>query len=304
MEAYKFCIKETAIAEDFRFSCRRGVLDSSNFIMHTHDCLELSIVVNGSGTHIAETEEYGIEAGDIFVIHKGQAHGFKDMKNAEIVNLMYVPSDCLFDNEELQRMPGYKALFALEPIYRKSHAFKSRLRLLPPQLRDVSVFLEKIEKEQREKKAGHKAAISGIFLELIVCLSRRYSEEPRTDSQASLLEIASVINHMEEHFAENLPLILLAEKANMSVNNFLRVFKKATGFSPVEYVIRLRINHACKLLISSACPISSAAFESGFEDSNYFSRQFRKITGLSAREFRSSAQALEIKAGIFIFLKP
>ena len=60
----------------------------------------------------------------------------------------------------------------------------------------------------------------------------------------------------------------------MSKGNLIRVFRNATGQTPIEYLIDIRIQHATDLLSKTNLPISEIAYQVGFSDSNYFSRHF------------------------------
>jgi AraC family L-rhamnose operon regulatory protein RhaS len=84
---------------------------------------------------------------------------------------------------------------------------------------------------------------------------------------------------VERHFLEPLKLEDLAAKAGMSVNGFLRVFRRLHGTSPIAYAQRLRLSHARKLLREGGLSVTEVAFESGFADSNCFSRCYRKGSG-------------------------
>ena len=72
----------------------------------------------------------------------------------------------------------------------------------------------------------------------------------------------------------------------MSKRSFLRAFQSAVGSAPIAYLIKLRLSRAATLLRRAGEGITSAAFKTGFNDSNYFARQFRKMFGLSPREYR------------------
>jgi AraC-like DNA-binding protein len=74
----------------------------------------------------------------------------------------------------------------------------------------------------------------------------------------------------------------------MSECTFLRKFREATGFSPTDYLLRSRIRRAEELLARRKLSITEVAARCGFEDSNYFSRQFRRVTGVSPRAHRRS----------------
>jgi AraC-like DNA-binding protein len=60
----------------------------------------------------------------------------------------------------------------------------------------------------------------------------------------------------------------------------------ATGLPPIEYLIRLRIRQSMELLTASDMSVTDIAMECGFNDSNYFARQFKRINDMSASEFR------------------
>jgi AraC-like DNA-binding protein len=66
----------------------------------------------------------------------------------------------------------------------------------------------------------------------------------------------------------------------------MRVFRKATGQTPIEYLVRLRIQKAMELLRTTDRTITEIAMDVGFNDSNYFARQFRRLTDRSPRAFR------------------
>ncbi len=72
----------------------------------------------------------------------------------------------------------------------------------------------------------------------------------------------------------------------MSKNHFLRVFRQCYGTSPINYLIRLRLEKSCELLEHSGKNITEIAFEAGFSDSNYYTRQFSKTYGMSPRAYR------------------
>jgi len=72
----------------------------------------------------------------------------------------------------------------------------------------------------------------------------------------------------------------------MSESSLQRAFKKITGTSPLDYHLKKRIDSACLLLRNSDSPITMIAYDMGFSDSNYFSRQFKKVKGETPGEFR------------------
>ncbi|MCB9638882.1 MAG: AraC family transcriptional regulator [Myxococcales bacterium] len=77
-----------------------------------------------------------------------------------------------------------------------------------------------------------------------------------------------------------------------SKHHFIRLFKQATGITPWAYVLRLKIDRAKVLLLDPRCSIKKVSEEIGIENALYFSRLFRKHTGMSPTEFRQTQRPL------------
>lgn len=98
---------------------------------------------------------------------------------------------------------------------------------------------------------------------------------------------ANVIGHLHEHFADRLSTADLAEMAGLSVSHFERRFRRAFGSSPRQYLVRIRVEHAAKLLLETEQTVTQVAHACGFFDHAHFSRSFRRIMQLSPREYRN-----------------
>ena len=91
---------------------------------------------------------------------------------------------------------------------------------------------------------------------------------------------------MQSHLSGELHLEELARTANLSKYHFSKRYKELTGYSPIQHFIHLKMERACYLLDISSQPISQIANSLGYDDAHYFSRLFKKVTGLSPREYR------------------
>ena len=94
--------------------------------------------------------------------------------------------------------------------------------------------------------------------------------------------------YIYEHYADNLSLEYVADKFNLSRSYLSKKFKTATGFGFKEYIINVRIQNACNLLLETNKSITDIAFECGFNDSNYFGDAFRKAKGISPHKYRKN----------------
>lgn len=88
----------------------------------------------------------------------------------------------------------------------------------------------------------------------------------------------------------------VAEQCAMSRSHFSRAFKRATGMSPQEWSLDLRIRRAKELLRDQALPISSISLECGFADQSHFSRMFSKLVGTTPKRWRQLNALLEESA--------
>lgn len=100
--------------------------------------------------------------------------------------------------------------------------------------------------------------------------------------------INDTISYMKENLDKKISLNQLARQNNLSKSQFNNLFKEETGFSPIDYLIRLKIQQACKYLDLTDLQVKEIAAKLAYHDPYYFSRIFKKIMGLSPRTYRNT----------------
>jgi transcriptional regulator GlxA family with amidase domain len=95
-----------------------------------------------------------------------------------------------------------------------------------------------------------------------------------------------VREHLRENLAQSHRLEELAAAAGLSVPHFCALFRRQTGYAPIDFLIRQRIQRACKLLDTTDKSIAMIATEVGYDDAYYFTRCFRRIVGSPPRAYR------------------
>jgi len=254
--------------------------------IHAHGFTELVVIQTGRVVHVTQEEEYPAQAGDVFVIHEGDAHGYRDGENLILLNILYNSRRLLGPADAVRKIPGYHAMFHIEPKFRKRHGPRARLRLNERDLNSTMDRIASIQEELETKAPGYELLATAMFLQLVGFLSRRYSLDP-TPHTGSLLRMGGVISYIEEHYDRPIPLEQLAKMAHISPRHLLRTFREATGLTPIEYLLRRRIRKATDLLQTEDMNVTEVAFAVGFTDGNYFSRQFRRITGQTPSSVKS-----------------
>jgi AraC-like DNA-binding protein len=103
---------------------------------------------------------------------------------------------------------------------------------------------------------------------------------------SGVYQIEKTQQYIHQNFGNKLTVSSLAQTANMSVSHFMRVFKRETGLSPMEYLIKVRIEKAKKLLSNSDRNITEISLSCGFGSTSHFSSCFLKQTGQTPTEYR------------------
>ena len=98
--------------------------------------------------------------------------------------------------------------------------------------------------------------------------------------------IKPAIEYIEENFLDNkIPVPFLAKKCEISETYLKKLFNKNFGVSPIKYIIRLKINHACDLLRSERYSVTQIAEICGYDNVYFFSRQFKNYVGTTPSDF-------------------
>ena len=256
---------------------------------HSHDYVEIVIVLEGQATHSINRRLYGTAPGDIYVLQGNTVHSFGETTpDFRIANVMYQPSKVCFPFAQLQKMPGYQALFVMEPAQRLEGDFKSMLTLGDVALSEALTLFRRMEEELSARRNGFESLLQALLLELVVMLSREYSKSSEGGARR-MLRMGEAIAWMEANYASHISLPELAKMAALSERQFLRLFRKAFGHPPSEHLLRLRVKAAAEMLKVGSATVSEAAFACGFNDSNYFSRQFKRIMGSPPKRYSKGA---------------
>lgn len=132
------------------------------------------------------------------------------------------------------------------------------------------------------KEALLSKQLTDIFTGILTYTSKKNEGDHNRDT------IEETVTYINEHFAENISIQELSERAMFSQSHFIRVFKKATSFTPHEYIIHTRINNAKYMLKNTNQSLKNIGFSSGFASESTFSSSFKKYVGQTPVEYRNS----------------
>jgi AraC-like DNA-binding protein len=113
------------------------------------------------------------------------------------------------------------------------------------------------------------------------------------------IRLGVAIALMTRHLAGNLRNEEMARSVGLSVRAFERSFCREYGLPPQRYMKRLRIQTACRTLVDTRRPISDIALRYGFADQSHFTREFRRIVGLTPKAYREKYTRPEVAPPVF-----
>jgi AraC family transcriptional regulator len=130
-------------------------------------------------------------------------------------------------------------------------------------------------------------AIEGLVLELLAGLARQSPESE--NGGATWLKKAQDFVH--NRFQHSISLVEVAEFAGVHPVSLARAFRRTYQCTVGDYVRRLRVEFACQKLTSSDASLADIALSAGFSEQSHFSRTFKRLTGLTPSQYRSSRQS-------------
>ncbi|WP_034041768.1 AraC family transcriptional regulator [Wocania ichthyoenteri] len=250
--------------------------------LHQHEEIQISFIVEGEGTLIVGDTINDYTKNDILVIGSNIPHVFKSDLNTSTTSHML---SLFFTKQSFgTHFFELEALKELEPFFKRAkHGFKiiSKKKLF----KDLFFEIEKATKLNRfiallqllkiASKCNYKSLSSFIY-------DKKYS-----DNEGNRMR--NVFEYTMNHFESDITLSTIAEVANMTKNAFCKYFKKRTNKTYIQFLNELRLEHACKLLLSNKdLTISEVAEKSGFNNMSNFNRQFKVVKQLSPTGFKNN----------------
>ena len=144
-----------------------------------------------------------------------------------------------------------------------------------------SQFYQQLTAESGEQRCSSIQALKDWIPEILAVCEQWYQSRQQQD-----ITIAAVKDYIHNHLSENLNRESLAAIVHFNPDYLSHIFKKETGMSLTSYIIDQRISEAKRLLAKGDVNIRDIAIACGFQNISYFSRQFKKSTGMTPREFR------------------
>lgn len=247
--------------------------------LHSHEEIQISYIIQGSGSLIVGDTINDYKPDDILVIGEHVPHVFKSDPKASPFSVMYT----LF----FTKKSFGKDFFNLTDLADVQDFF------------DESEYGMKIKADAKAFKWFNKLKNQGKIeriatllkiLNLLIHskkqpLSSFVYQKKYTDDEGKRMN--EVFQYAMNHYHEQISLDQVSEKAHMSKNAFCRYFKKRTNKTFFQFLIEIRIEHACKLLSQDQDLLVSNTSElCGFQNIANFNRKFKELKGITPIQYR------------------
>lgn len=151
---------------------------------------------------------------------------------------------------------------------------------------DLLMLLRQFMNECEARLPGRESLLAAMGMRIMHSLIRAaLGVTHRPSATGARLEIHRAIQYLHDHFGDRLTVADLASIARLSPPHFSRLFRRETGHSPLDYLIRIRIQRSRQLLRAGGDSVTTVALKCGFATPSHFAECFRKQCGISPSEY-------------------
>ncbi|WP_367569078.1 helix-turn-helix domain-containing protein [Lacrimispora sp.] len=268
-----------------------------SFPGESHDFWEFVCVDKGVIDVMAGDRKIPLKRGNIIFHKPGEFHTI--LTNGTVApNLVVVSFECnspfmrAFEGEVLSVQETETALLA-QIIIETRNAFSGRLD---------DPYQEELVRKQPSSAFGAEQLIRNYLEELIIHLYRRYFSGPEqiptgrvTDSSRHGDAYNRIVRYMEEHLGEQLTIETICRDNLTGRSQLQKIFRNAHGCGVIDFFTRMKIDAAKQLIRNNQLNFTEIADRLGYNSVHYFSRQFKKLTGMTPSEYAVSIRSLSEK---------
>ncbi len=250
--------------------------------LHMHEFVEISHIVSGEAEHEINGIKYHVHRGDIIAIRRGIPHTFRPTDCGE----PFVAYDVMFTESFLSTDDVSDISIMCNDLF-SANEKSGDIRISGGGYQLLGELFHKIYSEFRTRGSGYLDIIRAYVTELVVNIFRRLEDSGAGRMSLRLKgAVRSTVAYLEENFRRNVTLDELAQRIFFSKDYLNKVFREITGAPIGVYMQKIRLGEAKRLLLDTDFTVSEVAERSGFRDMKSFYTVFKRLIGITPREFR------------------
>lgn len=233
---------------------------------------EFVLITDGRGYVTIEGKRYTARPGILFYFCPGLFHSLKSC------------------NENPMRFFGLHFSFTNVQYINNQWTVEQENTVLPlPPVMEIKNYIrpadimKELNEHYNNKAAGYELVCNGLFMEFLHHILHDF--RINNFNYSSRLKIEEAIYYINKNITKRITVNHLAQQVNLSPDYLNCIFKKFTGYPPVKFINKCRVNAAKTMLAEENKKVKEVAALLGFKDEFYFSRVFKKVEGISPLEF-------------------
>ncbi|CAB1262463.1 AraC family transcriptional regulator [Clostridium sp. MT-14] len=254
--------------------------ESIDFEFHYHEFSKIVIFLSGDTTYLIEGNSYKLKPWDILLINSNDIHKavIDPNKIYERIIFWINPNFLARHNDKCNLSSCFEM------------ASKQRfnlLRLENAHLGNIKKLLFNMESSLKHREFGYKLLVECFFIQFMVYVNRLFLGQKKPMELPDIKydeNIGNILNYINKNLNGNLSIDYISSRFYMSKYYLMHKFKEQTGYTIHNYILQKRLIMS-NLLIKKGMSITDACLESGFNDYSNFLRAFKKVFGLSPREY-------------------
>ncbi len=275
------------VALQSSFSIRHDVKPDFGNIWHYHPELELHYIIKGEGVRFIGDNINNFEPGEMVLLGENLPHTWRCKEEyfqnnpslkTEAMVMHFLP-DCL--GKHLMNLPE---AYLLPKLFEKAKGGMIISGTTKEKL--VSLMQSAIEATNLDR----------IIILLSILKTLAETDEYQTivtskntfyqSNESETLRINKICNYTLSNYKKDITLEEVASLSNLSITSFCRYFKLMTKKTFYDFLIEIRVSHACRFLIENKLPTEVICFDCGFNNVSNFYRHFKKVTGMTPLDYK------------------
>ena len=253
---------------------------------HRHDFFEVLYLLKGSGFHVIDGNKYEIQPPSVFFMSPGQAHKIEFSSDIEGYIFIFTGDFYLINQSNQNRLIEFPFFFTIRqdnpPLVLTDH-------------KNIQ-FLESLFKKgihELKKETNYSIDLLRSILDLILTFSAtlyQYEEENVNKGKGHIV-VKRFFQLVEENYQKNLTVAQYADKLAITPNHLTQTVNRLTGKTSSQIIKAKQILEIKRLLVHSNLGVSEIANQLNFPDQSYFTKFFKRETGISPLQYRAKSLA-------------
>ncbi len=253
-------------------------------IYHDHDFTELAFILSGKGKYLVEGKEYNVEAGDLLICNPGVKHSHI-ITNPKEPTIEFISGFTDFHFKNMA--PNSIELSEGGCVLHTAAELKQ----------EISMHCYAMIAERESNQVGRYFMLKTHLMQMLLLVMREIAHIDTCDQKGCNFEsynksyaVNRIINYLYENYEHKISLEQIAHNMYLSPVYISKIFKEETGESPINYLIKIRLEKARDILLNSdSGSIKNIANQVGYDDVYHFSKLFKKYYGISPLYYKKRA---------------